>query len=160
MKKITDKTILKQGDKIFYPEQFSQGIYWRDKDGEYITDKKYVAQSTLMVKNLPIISLDSYSDKLKKGLSEFSKISLETKESFWIGKAAGFGEALQIYNSNQNTWTDQDIVRAVNLARKGKIKQAWEHYVDYDYSIEEILKQINSISVIEVDEQFNIINYE
>ncbi len=182
MKKITNKTILKQGDKTFQPVEVDGVVYWHNSihsvmgytyflDGtigyisssDRIFDYGYeiVAQSQPKLERVPIISLDSYVERLKKGIYESSKLATVTQEQFWIGKAAGFGEALQIYNkSNQNQYqyTQQDIEKAMNAARN--IEVDIFRTLKYTFSNEAILEAINSISVIEVDEQFNILSYE
>lgn len=118
-----------------------------------------VAQSEPKLEGVPVISLDSYVERLKKGISEFSKLATDTQEQFWTGKAAGFGEALQVYNkSNPNQYTQKDIEKAMNAARN--IEVNIDRTLKYTFSNETILEAINSISVIEVDEQFNILSYE
>lgn len=159
MKQITNKTILKQGDKVYYPVKVDGVIYWGKKSNEdwfnfYREDEYwfFVAQSQLKIEGFPVIGLDSYIEKLKKGISEFSKLANDKKDPFWTGKAAGFGEALQIYKSNPNQYTLSDIEKAIDYAANPQ-----KILIN---TKEEILEQINSISTINVDDNFNIINYE
>lgn len=62
MKKITNKTILKQRDKIFSPVESEGVIYWRD---EYLN---FVAQSENKLENIPVINLS----RIKRNSTEFS----------------------------------------------------------------------------------------
>jgi hypothetical protein len=43
-------------------------------------------------------------------------------------------------------YTKEDMIHAISLARCGRIKQAWDYYVDYTFTKEEILKRIDSAS--------------
>jgi len=163
MKKITKETILRKGHKTFQSVEVNDVVYWGKKSNEdwfnLIVDDEYwyiVAQSQPKLEGVPVISLDSYVERLKKGISEFSKLATDTQEQFWTGKAAGFGEALQIYNkSNPNQYTQQDIEKAYKMGYEDRDKD-----IGYGSNLAYCKEQINSISVIEVDEQFNIISYE
>jgi hypothetical protein len=174
-KQITNKTILKQGDKTFQPIEVDGVIYWIDKeateckfylhksfsgndqiynveeDGGSLDDfkrgqpigwcSKIVAQSQPKFEGIPIVSLDSYVEKFKKEYNSGNNSDVFTK---------GIETGIEIgYKSNPNQYTQKDIYFAINLAKH-----------PLNYSNEQIFHQINSISVIEVDEQFNIISYE
>jgi hypothetical protein len=110
MKQITNKTILKQGDKTYQPIEFGGMITWCDEhDG-------ILAQSEPKLDGVPVIEIGS------TGFDEFE-------------------------------YTQADIERALSLAFLASQD-------GYDITTKEILEQINSISVIEVDEDFNVINFE
>lgn len=47
---------------------------------------------------------------------------------------------------NEKIYTEQQVIEAINLAREGKIKQGWDHYVDYTYTTNQI---INLLSISE-----------
>lgn len=161
MKQITNKTKLKQGDKIYEPVEVGGVIYWGDKyadiNGYYLDEKnninksfknnagfyrgcsKIVAQSQPKHEGIPVISLDSYIQKLAS-----DRINMYTNEDEQV--------FIEGYKSNPNQWTDNDIIKTIELARE-------EHDRGYYlYNTEEILEQINYIELIEIDEQFNIIN--
>lgn len=147
MKQITKNTLLKQRDKIYSTVESKSIIYWRN---EYLN---FVAQSEYKIEGIPVISLDSYVEKLKKSISEFSKLAKDTQEHFWTGKAAGFGKVLQIYNkSNSNQYTQKDIEKAYNLG--------FEHKQKANCPLILAIEKINEIETIYIDKQFNIINYE
>jgi hypothetical protein len=112
-KKITGKTILKQGDKIFQPAEYVEGVvYWVDEN-DVVSIKKYkprdvffyhndndtflylesvnqlckiVAQSEPIMNDVPVISLDSYVEKqMKEILEQINTIStIEVDEHFNI----------------------------------------------------------------------------
>jgi protein tyrosine phosphatase len=192
MKQITNKTLLKQGDKTYQPIEIRGIIYWGNfneelKDGEmcflkenhYINGgivkynakkaigyglgfdffMKIVAQSKPNLEGIPVISLDSYVERLcnTRDLS-YQDISIKEINAYKNG-------FVNSYISNPNQYTQKDIELAVEFARLqhdtglGTMAQGYTDMV-YTYSKEQIFEQINSISVIEVDAQFNVINYE
>jgi hypothetical protein len=165
MKQITNKTALKQGDKTYQPIEVDGVIYWVDKEAKiekgkfFITkenivhnntgwnygDVVIVAQSQHKLDGIPVVSLDSYADSKyyqlhwwKKNL-DFKETEVDTLEKKSFGKG---------FKSNPNQYTQADIDKAMSWAR------------DRIESNEEILEKINSISVIEVDENFNVIGYD
>jgi len=175
MKKITNKTILKQGDKTYHPIEVDKVIYWyEDKqipnagyvksiclgeiqsnidygvklgDKQYVSPfvnkvgecygcRKIVAQSQPKLEGIPVISLDSYIGKIGKAVEEL----------------------MEIFNS---MYTQKDIEKAIGLSREYTLTERYgDTTVDFDYLESQIIDHINSISVIEVDENFNIISYE
>ena len=181
MKKITNETILKQGDKIYQPVEVDGVIYWVGKDlvginSETISNycpnsnqvflgyfeanddelyqgigkihpKEIVAQSQPKLDGIPVISLDSYVDSL-------AKIKGENK----FGLALYCDYFKEGYKSNPNQYTQKDIEKAIELARERQFIKHSDNSTESKYNHEEIIEQINSISIIEVDEQFNIIN--
>jgi hypothetical protein len=179
MKTITNKTILKQGDNTYIPVEVDGVIYWvGDAEGWSSTkicynndgaigqpinreSKLIVAQSQPKLEGVPIISLDSYVERISniKHPDESTPGWLDT---FSYLERKGF---INGYKSNPNQYTQKDIDKAIELAQQ----QYWdirgfssntEGDWSFKYTEEEIFDQINSISVIEVNEQFNIINYE
>jgi hypothetical protein len=190
MKQITNKTILKQGDKTYQPIEVDGVIYWVDKISQIIVGdwysemvmgkvlfthkmkeepligwnesehtknsfkarcSKIVAQSQTKLPDIPIVSLDSYSYMIAQSWEEtFNSAFYDSKIN--VGNIAKdcvlFG-----FNSNPNQYTQADIERALSLAFLASQD-------GYDITTKEILEQINSISVIEVDEDFNVLSYE
>jgi hypothetical protein len=182
MKTITNKTILKQADKEYQPRfvmPHGKTIYWIDFSknvlgsdaGTYVWSVRYakpiifgehensylkecfkiVAQSQPKLEGIPVVSLGGYVEKLKNGISEFTKLSRNEQDRYWTGKAAGFGEALQLFKSNlnPNQYTQKDIQFVINLVKH-----------PLNYSNEQIFEQINFISVIEVNDNWEVISYE
>jgi len=172
MKHITKETILIQGEKEFKPAEIDGVVYWMDR---YITGFesniwvvntlskrvwlwentmalsknnapiKIVAQSRLKLEHLPVIDLKSNNNKL----------IIE-------------GE----YPIDLNAYTEKDIRKALDLARgndficlaDGKDKLCHcrkdnecqhRHYK----TNEEIISEVNKVESIEVDESFEIINF-
>lgn len=68
---------------------------------------------------------------------------------------------MEIHLNGVKLFTQKDIEKAIELARENQIGYD-EGYpvIYYENDLEEIFEQINTISIIEVDEQFNILNYE
>lgn len=181
MKKITSKTILKQGDKTFQPVEVDGVVYWDDEEatecryylhhsvdsrhqiydlenGGSLSDfkkgqsikwcSKIVAQSQPKLEGVPVISLDSYFKQLfeqKTKTVSFGEHGIQSSFN-WFNKG---------YQANPNEYTQKDIDKAIQLARPQPINGMKQYLTK-----EQILEQINSISVIEVDEQFNILSYE
>lgn len=199
MKQITNKTILKQGDKTFQPVEVDGVVYWIDEsftddykllksDGILFTrdsgdreiysyyehdgyglgvfdlkgkrytisvsrSSKIVAQSQPKLEDVPVISLDSYIERLAKNsyCTQPKTINtLHADTNYILGFIDG-------YNSNPNHYTQADIEKAIDLASKPQ-KILLNGIIREHLTKEEILDQINSISVIEVDEGFNIIS--
>jgi hypothetical protein len=190
MKQITNKTVLKQGYKTYQPIEIDGVIYWVDKreilpntwyensgvlflsDSVYnkgnnpnnsnpiVTDfnRSIVAQSEPRLDNIPVVSLDNYVKELAKG--KWGNVH----RTGVLGFIEGF-------KSNPNQYTQADIERAIQLAREA---DSVDGVVDLDVVLSygnnndlrtrltrgEILEEINSISVIEVDERFNVISYD
>jgi hypothetical protein len=143
MKKITNKTILKQGDKTFVPIESDGVIYWRD---EHLN---FVAQTEPKLKDVPVISLATYII-IKCNDAYHEHDNIESANSYLTGFQNG-------YQANPNHYTLKDIERAIELAQAEFDEDG---YSIMGHTKENVLKQINSIQVIEVDEQFNILSYE
>ena len=144
MKQITNKTILKQGDKTYQPIEFGGMITWCDEH------EGTLAQSEPKLDGVPVVSLDSYSDSKYYQLHWWRKnLDFKETEADALEKKA-FGKG---FKANPNQYTQTDIEKSLSLAFLASQD-------GYDITTKEILEQINSISVIEVDEQFNVISYE
>jgi len=151
--------ILNGDIEFIYRSKYS-GTYLVVKDGSTMYSHKIksiykiVAQSQPKLNGIPVVSLDSYLDLRFKN---------ETTTWSWGESGSRIPEEFykKGFKSNPNHYTQADIEKAIELARK--------HDVDLhngrgctlipQISRNEILQQINSISVIEVDEQFNILGY-
>lgn len=171
--------------KTYQPVEVDGVVYWVDENditncwfiNKYIlkiyhsstkkTDEnsvKIVAQSSRHLEGIPVISLDSYVEKL-------AEIELQ-KESWDTSTGLPFNEGWKKCYIYKIKYSQKDIEKAIELAREAN---SIDGTVDLDvvlsfkadnsdlrtkWTKEEILEQLNSISVIEVDEQFNVISYE
>ena len=178
MKQITNKTILKQGDKTYQPIEIDGVIYWVDDKEELISENDYsvmhrlsdnkpyinsashykankkekgkiIAQSQPKLDGIPVVSLVSYVDKQKN--DSWTVVSSMFPKLIFTLFSRIFKDG---YESNPNQYTQADIEKVYYLA-----KRLGDDFSE-NYTIEELLKEINSISVIEVDEKFNVIGYE
>jgi hypothetical protein len=157
MKQITKKTILKQEDKTFQPIEVDGVIYWVDinqivseshdvKDNFIYVEKyhhycKVVAQSSNKIEGVPIIDLESYIQF--QANKKFTRLCDADKRFVFRVER----------KSNPNQYTQKDIERAIELARN-------QSYGGFNFSKQQILEQINSISIIEVNENWEVISYE
>ena len=174
MKKITKNTILKQGNKVYQPIEVDGVIYWidvntknnvdigtmvwNDEDFSFYTTNrickfkttdniyKVVAQSQPKLEEIPVISLDSYVEKMAWEAVHKGNIKDEKQQ------VCGFTGWVDGYKSNPNQYTQKDIEIAFGLGAA--------NHANGQPFLYEVFKQLNSISAIEVDEQFNIISYE
>jgi len=170
-KKITKNTLLKQGENTYQPVEGDGVIYWINeyevaKTGElYLTSikrriipksegviqagDKIIAQSEPKIDGVPVVSMGRYVERLamnyisKKGVSK----GLEQRM---------LDAYIKCYTLNSNQYTLADIEKAYDLGKASiiydKIHGFNSKELDYD--------QINSINLITVDEQFNILSYE
>jgi hypothetical protein len=100
---------------------------------------KIVAQSSPILESIPVISLDSYVERLSLNLG------LEK----YFGGNYDFENGVRVgFKSNPNKWTDEDLFKAIDLAH------------ERIYGLSEILEKTSSINEIEVDENFNVINFK
>jgi hypothetical protein len=170
MKKITATTRLIQGGKEYQPVEVHGVIYWLENrpplDDEFWTYignnepieflKNYlpktwyeklhdinnyytaIAQSQPILEGIPVITLDSYPRNLslKKGLELYNGGNYDFENGVRVG-----------LQSSPYKWTDADVEKAANLGR------------DRFYNNIEIIEQISTIDVIEVDEGFNVIKF-
>lgn len=183
MKQITNKTILVQGDKTFQPIKVDGVIYWVDdadiKEGDHyynhqwqqdlgnglfkrgvsdkmsINDKKVISQSSLKLEGIPVINIYSPIQQLLTELKEtFNNCLPEFK--------TGIQHAVlrtSCYLESDNQYTLKDIEEAIKLAKKRETIEGISPDF-HKFTSNEIVEQINSISIINIDEQFNIISYE
>jgi len=183
MKTITNKTALVQGDKTYEPIEVDGVIYWVDNselkvldyfyfnidevkdivqvESEFhlnrikgwIENLKIIAQSSLKLEGIPVISLDDYVEKLY--YYTIQKCRGHSFKKFYDLSAK---ECSKIKNPNQYTLKDiENVIELVsNTILLHKIQHPWAR----KQQINRIVEQINSISIINVDEQFNIISYE
>jgi len=141
MKQITKNTILKQRDKTFQPIEVDGVVFWYEEDD---FKKHYPkAQSQLRFERIPVIGLDSYVEILADKCVTTNAGNRTINEDGWMSTGFVYG-----FKSNPNQYTQKDIEKAIKFTRGS------------NEPMEEILEQINYISVIEVDEHFNIISYE
>jgi hypothetical protein len=171
MKTITKNTLLKQGDKVYQPVEVDGVIYWiedvayfdtsigwyfriipkhKPQDGRnfytrYSGDLRIVAQSQPELDGIPIVNL------------QLNNLSL----------IAEVGDPIDL-----NVYTQKDIEKAIEFILKNYTINSFGNFPagvstdSLNYSettsqvTEKVFGQINSISVIEVDYEFNIINYE
>jgi hypothetical protein len=194
MSKITNKTILKQGDKTYQPIEVDGVIYWISQ-GSIIKNKtwcvdvqitrnevvqaeideelgiyqqgklyKIVAQSQRKLDGVPVVSLDSYVERLAMDLLKNKWSHLYTfgypKVPYPSNYQNDFSVLfLELYKkSNPNQYTQADIEKVIELARENHCYS--DDSMHLCYSHDEILEQINSISVIEVDADFDVLSYE
>jgi len=141
MKKITPNTILKQGYKTFTPENASGDVFWWDYS---LFRSAIVAQSSPILQGIQVISLDSYLERLAKDANGYLPYARDTK-------GMAFNEGfIEGYKSNPAKWTDEDMERAIEMARRYPKDVA-------GFADEEIMEQLSEISEIEVDNDFNVI---
>jgi hypothetical protein len=138
MKKVTNKTILKQGEKEFNPIEVGDRITWCDER------LNVVAQSSDKLKGVPVVSLDGYIERLA---------DLETP--LRIVK----GSFIKGYKSNQNSFTIKDIEWAIELAKKSIDYNDWDGMV-HNQTTEQIIEQITSIQSITVNKKWEVVSYE
>jgi hypothetical protein len=186
MKKVTNKTILKQSENTYQPIEIDGLIYWVDdkpkgfSNGEwmynepnnntliyqfdydvypYETGNKLIAQSRPKLEAVPVIDLDSYIfNFLDKACSDWYRQEYGVMANVPIRKAF-----IEGFNLDQRKWTDAEILKAIELAneqpyfdKNGNLLLGEGHYL----STEEILEQISQIEVIHIDSHFNILSYE
>jgi hypothetical protein len=180
MKQITIETTLKQGDKTYRPIEIDGVFYWVDptsrieetypqivvekldkmrcytlfqidniNDIDYMNQSIVIAQSQPKIERVPVIDLYNYIGI--QAINQSKKFASKNGETNYI---LGFINGHQL---NQNQYTQKDIDRAIELARE---QFDFDGYSLGENSKKEILEDINSISLIEVDEHFNIISYE
>lgn len=131
MKKITENTILKQGEKEFSAVQFADNICWYSAD-----QATPIAQSEPILEEVAVVRLkDSTTQSIMEGEIPFN-LSVYTQSD--IARAIVLARKGIIGRSDETFYGSID-----NL-------------LDVSY----ILNQINQIQSITVDENFNILSYE
>ncbi len=173
MKQITNKTILKQGDKTYQPIGIDGVIYWVGTVRhmtEYVTNgteifkpsdlpeysveyakrywQKIVTQSESKLDGIPVVSLDSYLD-----------LRFKNETTTWSWGESGPRTPKEFYKmgfkSNPNKYTQADIEKAYKLGYEDR-----DSDIGFGSNLNYAIEQSNSISVIEVDEKFNVISYD
>jgi len=125
------------------PTKYCNGTYlYSDKDPGSGKVFEVVAQSQGRLEEIPVVSLDKSIDDF---IYEYQQ----------EGMLPSMAKRRILTLSNPNQYTQKDIDKAIELAQ-----ESGEYGYGKANTKEKILQQINSISVIEVDEQFNIISYE
>jgi hypothetical protein len=153
MKKITKDTVLKQGNKVYSSVVISDIFYWVDK--EAIIDANTWFSTPVGVYKSKTSMQNKSTDSLVHKIVAQSQPILDIKEIPVIDLVAN-NARLIIEGEDPfelHLYTQEDIERALSLAFLAVQE-------DYDISTKEIINQIDSISVIEVDEYFNIVDYE
>lgn len=152
MKQITNKTVLKQGDKTFQPVEVDGVIYWITEKTTDIIDGHFYHP-----KNVIFPVTDTYiKGPISSGI--MSKVVAQSQP-----KLKGV-PVISLIKSEYH-YTQKDIERAIELARVPKKitfdgDELTGKIIRKHLTKEEILEQTNSISVIQVDEQFNAVSYE
>jgi hypothetical protein len=156
MKKITNKTFLKQGNKTYRPVESDILIYWvADEDA----GSKIVAQSISLFQDTPVINLDKYVEKL--ALSQYKEPlnKDDEKRASIVGNRGIFGfrkffKAFKKgWKSNPNEYTQEDLEKTF-LA--GMAHANSKYYPNK----EQFIESLSHISIIEVDDNFQILNYK
>lgn len=144
------------------------GLPMVDKEGFYEEDlsyyayppKRIVAQSKIAggwkLARFPFVRLGSYIERLANEYAPVEMDDYDGKHSEYdINKSIRNGVEFG-YRSNTNQYTKEDIDKAINMAwlLGQNVNQNLTDTIDL------IFEQINSISVIEVDDKFNVISYE
>jgi hypothetical protein len=144
MKKINSNTLLKCGNKTYRGAEINNVICWIDSST--LADE-IVAQTSNLIQGIPVISLENYYGDIHESWNivyrMFPQISLTLFSRIFKDG----------YNSNPNKDTVHDLVKAIDLSRQYPADVA-------GFRKEEILEELSQISVINVDEQFNILSYE
>jgi len=185
MKKITKSTILLQGSKIYYPEEIYGVLCWIDKNptgfskGEwmynephnseltyrfnydidsYAIGNKIIAQSQLQFEGVPVINpytereiiLDqSMINLIKSGNVTYNDNSIV----YSLPQVFIFREGKwYVTIDDNNKYTQKDINKVFGLgAANNAIGEP---------SFQQVIEELNSVSIIEIDNQFKILNYE
>jgi len=151
--------------KNVWSVRYAKPIIFGEHENSYLNECfKIVAQSELKLEGIPVISLDDYiENKWKDFLSKYPLTEKMFKGKLGVEKFKDTSDtydslAFHVAKFTENQYTLKDIEKAIDLARRKK-----HHHVlgiIDEYSKSQIIEQINSISIINVDEQFNIISYE
>jgi hypothetical protein len=183
MKEITNKTILKQGDKTYQPVEVDGVVYWIDESvdqepniwffskrlnrpqiagisiASITCQNQIVAQSQPKLEGIPVVSLDNYIPvKCQVALNYWKQFDGEKQK----GIVYGIGLCLEHQKENPNRYTQKDIEEA--FLAGSYFKEKWVKEIPLKNSdivlrepdVEKYLNHAKCISVIEVDEQFNV----
>lgn len=136
-------------------------LVWESLDGKssscdsIIEFYKVIAQTQAILEGIPVINIGNYVNDLSnqyfQNLRDQSPIIPE--EARWpykLGFQAGF---------NQYQYTQKDIEKAIHFARESSIREDIPE-IDYYHTLTQILSQVDAISYIEVDDNFQILEYD
>lgn len=142
MKQITNNTLLKQVDTTYQPIEIDGVIYWVGKVRhmtEYVTNGRDIFKP-----------------------SDLPEYSVEYAQRYWQKIVAQSQPKLDgVTVVNLRTYIDDGQYTLSDIERVIELAQMVKAYGDYKpLTKEEILEQINSISIIEVDELFKVISYD
>jgi hypothetical protein len=168
MKKITKNTILKQGDNTYHQIEINGGVYWYDiKEiridnntirndiiGKLAINKRHNHIGIITDINERSVTVSGTYNPTETGCSIFDSLMIN---GFSVHNLIVFDE--YGYESNSNKYTQKDIEKAIDLASNPQ-RIMINGLIREHLTKEEILEQINSISVINVDNKFNVLNYE
>ena len=176
MKQITNKTILKQEEgeenckeygcgniectfeclkpkkifKTYQPVEVDGVIYWVDNRlpnfGERYIDYIYKNVRTwdIIVKKEALPYCDII---VAQSQSKLEEIPIVDFNDF-------------VNENGELPYTQKDIEKAFELGYQCRVSNGYKVHGTYQEDYKKAVEQINSISVIEVDEQFNILSYE
>ena len=119
---------------------------------------KIIAQSEPKLDGVPVVSLDRYIEKFAEKEYREHPSNCKSNPSFHFNRDVNCFRKrkafIKGYTSNPNKYNLADIERAIKLTREAFLLTGNLQYNS------KILKQINQIQQITVDEQFNILSYE
>jgi len=187
MKNITDKTILKQNGKLYNSVDINDVIYWFDTtlpideeypkivlekviNGNYVLmqidnindidrSRQYqiIAQSSPNLEEIPVISFDMYLQTISQ--QEYPIKKWNHIPSYYDLYADDRRVFIKGYKANPNKYTENDILKAIEFAY-GMGYQDRDLDIGHGSNLPFCKEYIMSLSIIEVDETFNIISYE
>jgi hypothetical protein len=167
----------KKGDFPYKPFIGAYIIEWADKSINLVNlsnsipnsrraiSNRIIAQSTPKIEGIPVISLDSYVERLVQVIDH----NLVTDREISIVTCG----VIEGYNLNPNQYTKADIEKAIKLARN--ITDGKDIFSTEDISgctevctygwknkltDEQIFEEINSISLITVNNNWEVISHE
>jgi hypothetical protein len=141
MKKITPNTILKQGDKVFETKKHNGNIYFgHTRKSDSFEMFTVVAQTKPILQGISVISLDRSVERM----AEIEYPYYEGSGGVELFERSGF---INGFKSNPDKWTDEDMEKAIEMGR------------NRFYNNTEIFEKLSEISEIEVDNDFNVLNY-
>jgi len=147
MKKITETTVLKSKDNTYNPVTVDNVIYWVDDNA---TECRYYL-------HLSIDGRHQIYDLLTTGnLADFKR----GQPIGWCVKVVAQSQpklpCLPVIHFD-NRYTESDIIRSFDIARKRIDHPDWDYVYETN---KELLDAINSVSIITVDNDFNVLNIQ
>lgn len=136
-------------------------LVWESLDGKssscdsIIEFYKVIAQTQAILEGIPVINIGNYVNDLSnqyfQNLRDQSPIIPEkARWPYKLGFIAGF---------NQHQYTREDLEKAIHFARESSIREDIPE-IDYYHTLTQILSQVDAISYIEVDDNFQILEYD